>query len=406
MITLAKKCPRLVREWSSRNLPLLPKAISYGSNRKVWWRGSCGHEWQAVVKNRVNGSGCPYCSSNQLLKGFNDLSTMKPELAMEWSEKNNPLTPDMVLSCSNKTVWWRCIYGHEWIAKIADRYYGSQCPYCEGHLLYKGFNDLASRYPELAAEWSDKNAPIKADEVFPKSRENVWWKCRVCGYEWKAVIDSRVKGSSCPVCADRAVSEGINDLASTDPGILREWDYERNYQVKPTVISRYSLRPVWWKCRRGHRWRAKIADRTVDGEPCHICRKDFEREFPDLLLRYYAEKAGYEVIVNEEEILGIPLTNYFPEKNAVIEISKPEYNTKEGYRWEYAKTELCRRAKIKLIRILGMRDREFEDCVIITKLDNSDEALADAIRSAFSIIRINIETDVKADREYLFRNYL
>ena len=53
-----------------------------------------------------------------------------------------------------------------------------------------------------------------------------------------------------------------------------------------------------------------------------------------------------------------------------------------------------------------MRDREFDDCVIITKLDNSDEALAEAIQSAFKIIRINIETDVKADRERLFRDYL
>ena len=86
---------------------------------------------------------------------------MKPELVSEWSEKNHPLMPDMVLSCTNKSVWWRCIHGHEWIAKIADRYYGSQCPYCEGHLLYKGFNDLASNYPELAEEWSEKNAPKK-----------------------------------------------------------------------------------------------------------------------------------------------------------------------------------------------------------------------------------------------------
>ena len=61
---------------------------------------------------------------------------------------------------------------------------------------------------------------------YSKVRENVWWKCRVCGYEWRAVIDSRVKGSSCPVCSDRVVVAGVNDLATTDPELISEWDYQ------------------------------------------------------------------------------------------------------------------------------------------------------------------------------------
>lgn len=403
--SIAEKCPQLAAQWSNRNLPLTPADVTIGSHKRVWWKGICGHEWQAIVKNRVNGSDCPYCSGNQLLKGFNDLATLKPELVSEWSEKNHPLMPDMVLSCTNKSVWWRCIHGHEWIAKIADRYYGSQCPYCEGHLLYKGFNDLASNYPELAGEWSKKNAPKKADDVFPKSRENVWWKCRVCGYEWRAVIDSRVKGSSCPVCADRVVMAGNNDLATTDEELLSEWDYERNNTITPEQVSRNSLRIVWWKCAHGHRWRAKIADRAIDHEPCHICRKAFDKEFPDILLRYYLSQAGYEVIIDEEDLIGIPLSNYIREKNAVIEISKPFYNTKDGYRQEYVKTQICRNARIKLIRILRQRDKEFEDCVNITRLDDSDDALADAIELALHILRIEVERDAKADRSYLFRRY-
>lgn len=402
---VAEKCPELAAQWSNRNLPMTPADVTVGSHKRVWWKGLCGHEWQAIVKNRVKGSDCPYCSGNQLLKGFNDLATMKPELVSEWSDKNHPLMPDMVLSCTNKSVWWKCIHGHEWIAKVADRYYGSQCPYCEGHLIYKGFNDLASNYPELAEEWSERNAPKRADEVFPKSRENVWWKCRVCGYEWRAVIDSRVKGVSCPVCADRVVVAGINDLATTDPELIQEWDYDRNTTITPEKVQRNSLRIVWWKCSHGHRWRAKIADRAIDKEPCHICRKAFEKEFPDILLRYYLRQAGYEVIIDEEELIGIPLSNFIKEKNAVIEFSKPFYNTKDGYRWEYAKTQLCKNSRIKLIRILRQRDKEFEDCVCITRLDDSDEALVDAIELALHILRIEICSDTKADRSYLFGKY-
>ena len=36
--------PELVAEWSEKNLPLTPDSITFGSNKKVWWKGVCGHE--------------------------------------------------------------------------------------------------------------------------------------------------------------------------------------------------------------------------------------------------------------------------------------------------------------------------------------------------------------------------
>ena len=124
-----------------------------------------------------------------------------------------------------------------------------------------------------------------------------------------------------------------------------------------------------------------------------------------MLLRYYLSGAGYTVIIDEEELIGVPLTNYIKEKNAVIEISKPFHNTKDGYQWEYAKTMLCKKAKIKLIRILKQKDKGYEDCVNITRLDNSDEALAEAIKMALRLLKIEIESDVQADRSFLFEKY-
>ena len=47
--SLAEVRPELVPEWSEKNLPLKPDEITFGSNKKVWWRGACGHEWQTFV---------------------------------------------------------------------------------------------------------------------------------------------------------------------------------------------------------------------------------------------------------------------------------------------------------------------------------------------------------------------
>ena len=48
--SLAEVHPELVSEWSEKNLPLTPDDITFGSNKKVWWKGACGHEWQTSVK--------------------------------------------------------------------------------------------------------------------------------------------------------------------------------------------------------------------------------------------------------------------------------------------------------------------------------------------------------------------
>ena len=75
--SLAKVHPELISEWSEKNLPLTPDDITFGSNKKVWWRGACGHEWQTSVKARSNGEKCPICSGARVIAGINDLATLK-----------------------------------------------------------------------------------------------------------------------------------------------------------------------------------------------------------------------------------------------------------------------------------------------------------------------------------------
>ena len=149
--------PELVAEWSDRNLPLTPDSITFGSNKKVWWKGACGHEWETSVKARSNGEKCPICSGARVVTGINDLSTLKSELASEWSEKNK-IKPTEVSIGSHKKVIWKCKLEHEWIATVKSRSINrTGCPYCSHNKVLAGFNDLATLFPEVADEWSDKN---------------------------------------------------------------------------------------------------------------------------------------------------------------------------------------------------------------------------------------------------------
>lgn len=349
-------CPSLAEEWSSKN-KIKPTEVSAGSHKKVLWHGKCGHEWTAVVKSRVNGAGCPYCSHNIVLPGFNDLASRFPKLAAEWSERNYPLYPNMVTAFKNKKVWWKCSLGHEWYTLISTRAGGSQCPYCSGVKLLKGFNDLATTHPMIAEEWSELNFPLSPEQVNAKSTKNVWWKCKVCRNEWKSVISARVKGTSCPVCAERKVLKGHNDLATTDYMLCKEWDHEKN-KIAPTEFSRNSHNRAWWLCRYGHSWNAKICERTQEGKTCSVCESEFDSLLVQLLVSLYAKQYNIRVVTFDDNIIGLPVETYIPDMFSVIE----RINKRSGNENERAvKEHLCKVNGISYFEVSAKNHYELAD---------------------------------------------
>ena len=55
---LEHEFPDVAVEWHSKN-SLLPSQVTPFSKKKVWWKCSVGHEWEAVIIDRTaSGSGC------------------------------------------------------------------------------------------------------------------------------------------------------------------------------------------------------------------------------------------------------------------------------------------------------------------------------------------------------------
>ena len=68
--------------------------------------------------------------------------------------------------------------------------------------VWKSYKErsLSFQRPELVAEWdTDSNYPDTPDTVYVKSNKLVLWKCRK-GHRWKAMIENRSNGQSCPKC--------------------------------------------------------------------------------------------------------------------------------------------------------------------------------------------------------------
>ena len=170
-----------------------PKEVSAGSSRKFRWRCKLGHEWDAVVTNRVNGHGCAVCKNKLVSKGFNDLATTHPELAAQAVGWN----PETIVAGSHKRLRWRCELGHEWNADVASRALGDRgCPICAGQTIIVGFNDLGTTHPELAAQAVGWNP----ETVIAGTKKRLRWRCEL-GHEWNAQVKSRVEGRGCPSCS-------------------------------------------------------------------------------------------------------------------------------------------------------------------------------------------------------------
>ena len=201
----------------------------------------------------------------------NSLLTTNPQLAKEWNyERNGDIKPEHILSSCNKKVWWKCKKGHEWQATISSRSAGNGCPYCSGRYAICGESDLLTLNPSLASEWNyDKNGDLRPENFTINSGKKVWWKCKK-GHEWQATIFNRNNDRGCPICSNKQILKGYNDLATINPKLAREWNYERNGDVKPEDVSTNSNKKVWWKCSKGHEWQAIIANRNK-GIGCPYC---------------------------------------------------------------------------------------------------------------------------------------
>ncbi len=271
---LASQRPDLVAQWHpTKNAPLTAEQVTVGSHHIIWWCCEKGHEWQAAVKTRVSGTGCPYCANRVVIPGENDLTTTNPELLREWDFEQNNVSPEHLPAGSSRKVWWSCEKGHHWQALISSRARGMGCPVCAGKVVVPGENDLASNYPAVAAQWHpSKNGKLTPENCSPASNRRVWWRCSL-GHEYQAAVGARtVNGSDCPYCAGRKVLPGFNDLATLEPAVAASWHPTLNGKLTPQDVTAGSRRKVWWECPDGHAWKAVVYSRARGQKSgCPVC---------------------------------------------------------------------------------------------------------------------------------------
>lgn len=235
-----------------------PGTVTKGSNISKKWKCELGHVWNATVNARSGGNGCPYCSGQKLLIGFNDLATINPALAgqaFEWD-------PKTVVQFTGAMKKWKCELGHVWSAQVSGRSRGNGCPYCSNKRILVGFNDLATVEPDVAKEAFEWDPKTVTRSVSKKMK----WKCQF-GHIWNALVSDRTGGHGCPVCSGNLILIGFNDLATISPSLANQafgWD--------PSTVTIGTESKRKWKCELDHIWSAAVKDR-YSGRGCPSCAK-------------------------------------------------------------------------------------------------------------------------------------
>lgn len=361
--------PEAALDWDYEQNITKPTDYAGAGKTVIYWKcHRCGHRWKSSLDARTK-HGCKHCSQidaqryirDSKIKTIGSLESKYPVIARMWDYKaNKELLPSQVLAGSSKIVHWVGECGHHWEKAINQFVKNPKCPYCNNQKVLPGFNDLKTKYPEIAIEWDYSKNETTPDKVLYCSSSRVWWKCQKCGYEWQAEIWQRTKTKSkCVACAHReagiksrenALSKN-GSLASSFPDLLSEWCYEKN-DISPENITPFSDISVWWKCKKcGRIWKTSVRNRTRLNSSCPTCNR-MGTSFPEQAVYYYCQRE-FGTVFNRYEGFktdGVSeLDIWIPEINTAIEYDGSYYH--RSRKGDLIKDKACQKLGIRLIRI-------------------------------------------------------
>ena len=168
---IKKEYSHLFEQWDEmKNGP--PEYKLYpGSDIRVYWKCSYGHEWNDAQSIRAKNINCPICQPNEMVKG-NFYEVKFSEELVGRKRKSKRKKPE--------TYWRRKQYVH-----------------------YE--DSVEVLFPKLMNEWDFSKNKVKPAEITPGSIQKVHWNCSK-GHSWLAPIVRRTSGEGCPKCAKKNYS--------------------------------------------------------------------------------------------------------------------------------------------------------------------------------------------------------
>lgn len=113
---LLSQYPELVKDsWDYDKNTIEPDKVTYGSDKKVWWKCNLGHSWKSHVYSRKKGHDCPTCSKSRSkleIEIFEYIKSIIPGVNIINNYKNNNISeidiyiPDKNIGIEVNGIFW------------------------------------------------------------------------------------------------------------------------------------------------------------------------------------------------------------------------------------------------------------------------------------------------------------
>lgn len=265
-------------------------------NKKFFWRCSvCEEAFTSKLDSMIRSlkskyRGCPYCAGRKFTSK-RSFGALHPDLLLEY-DSTNDIDPYQVAEMSKEKVKWICTNNkeHKWEASFLLRAKGyGKCPICKNYNYSKKFID---EHPEFEQYYDIQKNVREFSSYSFSSNEKVWWRCDL-GHEFEySFMSFHAMGHfECPICENRLLVPGINDLESQYPKLAKEFNVERNGILPNQILINNGNKEFWWKCERGHEFKRLVNYRVFKNSKCPICinyqvkkgDNDFQSKYPEIV---------------------------------------------------------------------------------------------------------------------------
>lgn len=337
------------------NIILMDKKIKY------YWLCPLGHSYEMTMNKRYYYKyNCLICSGKIVLPGYNDLESQNPDVLQYWDYEKNDIAPNEITATSGKKAWWKCEKGHSYESKIASKnnknFRNTGCPYCTMQRRIPGENDLFTVYPNLKEYWDyEKNNGIDTTTLALNTMKKYYWICEN-GHSDIRSISSLVSTGKylCNYCNNNKIISGYNDVATTHPNVIKEWNYNKN-TISPQNITYGNNKKIYWICSNNHEWISILKDKIRYQNKCRICSNNGTSKSEKELNEYIKSIYAGELIENNRTIIHpYELDTYLPEANIAIEYNGLYWHSEKFTKdknYHYNKYTRCKELGIQLIQI-------------------------------------------------------
>ncbi len=294
IVTLRDANPEMAVAWNyEKNGDATPDNTRGHSNHKFFFKCANGHDFDIELYNLYDkdGSpiGCPFCRRRTRIAtdGINDLETKVSKILEFWDFESNDISPDSISAQSSYEAKFKCPKGHRFTRKVCLFSADPQCKECKKLEHLRKYSIKTSR-PESYKFWDFKKNTLDPSITSAYSKEEAFWKCSDCGYEWVQSISDRCssRGGKCPSHdLKRSFSQeyGLQyseSFACMNPAASQYWNRELSSGLTPENTPKRSGKEIYMNCSRGKHKPYPIKVCNIKKTPfgCPECQREDREE--------------------------------------------------------------------------------------------------------------------------------